>query len=444
MAESCPYYRGLQILTDVCVGCSHCMRTCPTQALRVSGGKARIHLDWCIECSKCYQVCEHRAIKVVDDDFSDIFKYKHRILLTPSLFFSQFDSDIPQKTLTDIIGNLGFTEVRAVEQGCDLIAEKMNEYIPDAPFKPVISNYCPSVLRLIQVRFPSLIMNITPFMPPLEVAAQYVRAKYLEEGVPEEEIGIFYLTPCVAKIASVKAPAGGYVSPVTGCINMDLLHNKVLLKYKHKEFHESDIKVSLEVSRSGLRWSTTRGEKHAARKYVNAMAVDGIDHVIEILEKVENEELDDVDFLELRACDESCSGGILVHGNRFQITSDLHRRSETLPEHIPMIADYRRLCGDALQIGKVEPRNLKRYGPDIDLAIKKMEEVRRLKKELPGIDCGSCGAPTCEALAEDIVNGERKIENCIFMQLKYEKSGSLNVRNVIEIMEKIWGNMYDS
>jgi len=431
-------------MTDVCVGCSHCMRSCPTEALRVSGGKAHLHLDWCIECSHCYQVCEHMAIKVMDDDFDTIFDFKHRVLLTPMIFFSQFENDIPQKTITDILGNLGFTEVRAVEQGCDLIAEKLNDYIPDCEDRPVISTYCPSVLRLIQVRFPSLIANLSPFIPPLEVTAQYVKRKYEAEGIPPKDIGIFYVTPCVAKIASVKAPVGGYSTPVSGCINMDLLYNKVLVQYKHKDYSESDIKVNLEVSRTGMRWSTTRGEKHAMKKFINAMAVDGIEHVTEILEKTENDELDGVDFLELRACDESCSGGILVRGNRFQITTDMHKKSESMPAKIPMLDDYRRLCKDDMLIGKIEPRNLKRYGPDIEEAIRKMEEVRKLKAELPGIDCGSCGAPSCEALAEDIVNGERKIENCIFMQLKYEKSGALQVRNTIEIMEKIWGKKYDS
>ena len=31
-----------------------------------------------------------------------------------------------------------------------------------------------------------------------------------------------------------------------------------------------------------------------------------------------------------------------------------------------------------------------------------------MTKRLPGLDCGSCGAPTCRALAEDIVRGEHQ------------------------------------
>lgn len=30
-------------------------------------------------------------------------------------------------------------------------------------------------------------------------------------------------------------------------------------------------------------------------------------------------------------------------------------------------------------------------------------QMEEILAELPGLDCGSCGAPTCAALAEDVV-----------------------------------------
>ena len=41
------------------------------------------------------------------------------------------------------------------------------------------------------------------------------------------------------------------------------------------------------------------------------------------------------------------------------------------------------------------------------MALQKMELLETLQKDLPGLDCGSCGAPTCRALAEDIVQASR-------------------------------------
>ena len=52
--------------------------------------------------------------------------------------------------------------------------------------------------------------------------------------------------------------------------------------------------------------------------------------------------------------------------------------------------------------------------PNIGKAIQKMEKAEEILKKLPGIDCGSCGAPTCRALAEDIVNDRAREVDCIF------------------------------
>ncbi len=52
---------------------------------------------------------------------------------------------------------------------------------------------------------------------------------------------------------------------------------------------------------------------------------------------------------------------------------------------------------------------------DVHAAIEKMTLIEQYTEELPGLDCGSCGAPTCRALAEDIVSGTAKKNDCIFV-----------------------------
>lgn len=44
----------------------------------------------------------------------------------------------------------------------------------------------------------------------------------------------------------------------------------------------------------------------------------------------------------------------------------------------------------------------------------RLERAEELYKKFPGLDCGSCGAPTCKALAEDIVRGEASEKDCIY------------------------------
>jgi Na+-translocating ferredoxin:NAD+ oxidoreductase RNF subunit RnfB len=52
---------------------------------------------------------------------------------------------------------------------------------------------------------------------------------------------------------------------------------------------------------------------------------------------------------------------------------------------------------------------------DISEAMAMMMEIDDICSEFPGMDCGSCGAPSCRALAEDVVKGEAKKSDCIFV-----------------------------
>ena len=48
--EKTPFFHALKIDEDTCIGCSHCMKTCPTEALRVRDGKAVLVPDRCVDC----------------------------------------------------------------------------------------------------------------------------------------------------------------------------------------------------------------------------------------------------------------------------------------------------------------------------------------------------------------------------------------------------------
>ncbi len=431
------YNRALEIQQEVCIGCSHCIKVCPTEALRVRDGKAMIHADWCVDCGECFRICPTRAIRVMDDDFRQIFDYKYRVLLVPSMFYAQFEDKIPRQTITGIIGELGFEEVCAVEQSVDTLIEEENRYVAAAVDKPVISSYCPAVTRLIQVRFPALVDHVMLLMPPIEITAQYYKKKYADMGVPEDEVGIFYLTPCIAKIAAVKSPLGGYRSPITGVINMDFFYNKVYLAYRQRMPVTKPIEVNGAVSSKGILFPATGGE--AANVKGHVLAIDGINNVIDFLERLENGEIEGVDFLELRTCDESCAGGILSLRNRFLVADSMRRVAAELPDTHGLVEAYSGCGSGHMRMEKVEPRSMVKYDKNIEEALKKMERARMLKNMLPDIDCGACGAPSCEALAEDVVREGADINACLFLRTAWEIRGELTMEENNTIMERIWG-----
>ena len=163
--EEANFYHALKIDNDRCIGCTHCMKECPTGAIRIRDGKALIHKDWCVDCGECLKSCPTEAIYVEQDDFQRIFDYRCRVALMPTVFIGQFSKYTTEKEIISAVMELGFTHVFQVEFTADMIHKEMVRQMENAEEKPVISSFCPAIVRLIQVRFLSLIHISEPTRP---------------------------------------------------------------------------------------------------------------------------------------------------------------------------------------------------------------------------------------------------------------------------------------
>ena len=63
---------------------------------------------------------------------------------------------------------------------------------------------------------------------------------------------------------------------------------------------------------------------------------------------------------------------------------------------------------------EIEPNEANQLTGTMMERILKPARIDEIEKGLPGLDCGSCGSPTCHALAADIVGGHASEMNCIF------------------------------
>jgi len=436
------FHHALRVNESDCTGCTHCMTVCPTRAIRVRNGKARIIANRCVDCGECYKACPVSAISVEQDDLEMIFRFEARVILIPSILIGQFSHKIPASSIYSALKEIGFTHVFQVENTVDMVLDAYNEYRTKNDVRPLISSFCPAIVRLIQVRFPSLVDNIVRVNPPIDMSALYYLEHLKASGIPGEKIGLFYATPCAAKIAAIKSPVRETESIITGVINMNFLYNKIQ-KYLQNHSSEKIMPVTDDLLNSrGILWSLTRGEAvHCDRR---ALAVDGIRNVTEILENVENDKLGSVEFLELRACDESCAGGILMTGNRFLTVERLrklaseHARSEE--DNDKKLTDRFINIRDHSYLGNIEPRNIEKLDEDMEVALKKMSRKRRMMCFLPGFDCGACGAPDCQTLAEDIVQGRAQISHCVFMQQQLVNQNLMSNEKAFKITGEIWGN----
>ncbi len=435
-------YHAIKVDTQKCMGCTHCMKACPTEAIRIRGGVANINADRCVDCGNCLRACPVDAFYVNHDNLEQLKKYKYRVALFPSVLIGQFPEVYTEGKIYEALLKLGFTHLFEVEQPISLLIEEIKQKVETSSHKPLISSFCPAIVRLIQNRYPSLVENIVPIKAPHDLAAHYAIDILTKQGIKREEIGLFYVSPCSAKMAAVKRPIGEKVSVVDGLINMNDLYNQILRVIDKNEKKDTKSMRTM-LSLDGIVWSLPRGEARHFKR--NSMAVDGIHNVVKILERMENDEVPVIDFLELKSCHQGCAGGILLTGNRFLTVERLQKRSKRYTKTKELNTDLAAVLKEKMKTVAIEPNYVFALDTDRLKALEKMRKVDRILCQLPGIDCGSCGAPNCHALAEDMVQGEAKMTDCIFLQNRYLNEKKITIDKATKNLEKAWGkNRFDA
>lgn len=49
---------------EKCTGCESCLDACPSEAIKMNGGKACIDTDACVDCGVCVDECPVEAINM--------------------------------------------------------------------------------------------------------------------------------------------------------------------------------------------------------------------------------------------------------------------------------------------------------------------------------------------------------------------------------------------
>lgn len=414
------FFHSVRLDEDKCKGCINCIKRCPTGAIRVRNGKAHILSERCIDCGECIRICPHHAKYAQKYSFNEILDYKYRVALPAPALYGQFNNlDDPDYVLT-ALKQLGFDDVFEVAKGAELVSDatRLRLAQPDCP-KPLISSACPAVVRLIRVRFPNLVGNVLDLNAPMEEAARLARQRAAEKtGLSPKEIGVFFITPCTAKISSIKQPICNNGSHVSGVFGINDIY-PVLLMHMEKLAAVEPLKESGLI---GVGWASSGGEAAALLKE-RYLAADGIENVIKVLEELEDEKLNDLDFIELNACSGGCVGGPLTVENPYVAKARLQRLRKYMPvscnhlgqETVPAEMHWQK---------PLEQVSVLRLADNVADAMTKMNALREIEKTLPGLDCGICGAPSCRALADDIVRGQASLEDCVFFMQK--ESGNDN------------------
>ena len=414
------YKHSVSLDVSKCTGCTTCLRRCPTEAIRIRNGRAVISPVKCIDCGECIKVCPHKAKKAVHDSLSCLEKYKYKVALPAPSLYGQFDHMDNIGYIIRGLKDLGFDDVFEVACAAELVSAYTRLYIKRSDVKkPVISSACPTISRMISMNYPFLIDNVMPILPPVDIAAflAHEHAKTAHPELEEEEIGIVFISPCPAKVSYVKNDFAGERNYITDVVSIRDVYFSLLDVMKKREDEP------LEATESGLigiGWATTGGEATAIfnERY---LAADGIENCIRVLDQIDNEDITSLDFVELNACDGGCVGGAMTVANPYIAQARLQALKRYLPVS-PNRPASEWIPSQFFNENSIEYTPALLLSEDRRIARQMMSEIESIKESLPGIDCGSCGAPTCMAFAEDIVRGEANVDECtVIMKMLFHR-----------------------
>jgi len=411
------YNHSIYFEPSKCTGEMDCLKICPVEAIRVRAGKAKMLEDKCIDCGECVKICKTGAIVPLTNTFKDFSKFEYTIAIPSLALYTQFDRHIKPKTILSSLKKTGFNEVDDVTKASISVLKSLGKYIREHKGrKPLISPFCPTCVKIIQMRYPELIDNLIPVISPMELTAMEAKREASARlGLEESKIAVIYITPCPSKTVIISGKTDKYYTAFDGSIPISEMYNTLYdaiqqtVKSKTEDFEVFDI------SGFGLNFARLGGLGYMLN-CDNCITVSGVSNILYILDEIEKGKLHNVDFVEMHGCTESCLGGPMNIENVYFSRTNLHNLISYYGENkIPLGKKDKYENYNLIIENMFEPEYRDDVCIDIKTALSKRSERKKIYSELPKINCGACGSPTCRTFAEDAVEGEVNIDDCIII-----------------------------
>jgi len=417
--------RYIQIDEALCNGCVLCMKACPTKAIRVREGKARIE-GVCIDCFECVRACPRGAVQAITSERIDLTE-KSRIIVSPStVVYSQFDETVLPNDVLLGLKRMGFGYIHDQSYTSEIFNLAVEMFIkenrekPDAPF-PFISPVCPVVVSLIAYRFQSLLKHIPPLVTPREIVAREGKMRLsARHGCNPDQFKVLHITPCPSKMICMKESILQEHSYLDAAVGINSI-------YEELKNNIQDVEEDIVLHHSGgigLSWGMSGGEVSGVD--LNCLAVSGLRETIRYLEKIEIGLLSNIDYVEFRACTEGCLGGPFTVMDKYQGKRHLQKLVRMFGVEKRVKYGYvKKLYDKGWFFTDKTPSLEGQIAPltsvDIVKGIERQNRIEEILKLLPRKECGACGCPDCLTFAEDVVDGKDSLQSCVFWQEQKKK-----------------------
>lgn len=407
------YLHSIRLNLDICRGCTHCLRACPTEAIRVRNRKSEIYDLKCIDCGECFRVCPVESIYVNWDTFDILKNFKYKILVVSDNLNSINFGRITYDEIIKKLFSYGFDEIWEESIANEMYLLSTEKFLKDNKNikKPIISTSCPSCIRLVQVSYPSLIDNLSKINLPIDILGNYLKKVHKDK----EGLGVFYLATYPCKVTAIKNPLGLKRSPFDGVFFLNSIYKKLIIEKNIKEGS------FFKGGRIGTRMTRTGGEEEFLNNF-KVLYIDEVWNLKKIFEELEEERIPNFDYIECRVCQYGCINGFLLSNQNINLNIySLKEKEKSREKEFSLFFDSKKvdelLTDDIVFLNEeIKPRPTFILSENMDTAAKILQEINLLYEILPKLDCGSCGAPSCRAFAEDVVLNKANITDCKFIE----------------------------
>lgn len=405
---------SIRTINEKCRGCTHCLRVCPTEAIRVRNRKMEINNLKCIDCGECFKVCPTNSIYSFHDDISIINNYDYKILIVPNVLPSINFGMLSYEDVIKRLFSFGFNEIweEGIGNEAYLIALRNRLKEKKEILKPIIPTSCPSVVRLIQVNYPLLINNLSVINLPLDILGNYLREK--KKNI--NNFGLFYLSTYPCKVTALKNPLGLKSSSFDAVFSLSDIYKRILIE-KNESLGEF-----IKSGRLGISSGRRGGEEEFLDEF-KVISIDGILNIKKFFDEMEEEKIPYLEYIDAKACFYGCVGGVFLKNQNFLLNfynqkDEEKRRKSLISEIVEKDMDEFLKEENLLLTEKINPRPQYLLSENMDIAAKIFQEINMIYDILPKLDCGSCGAPSCKSFAEDVVLNKVKLSDCKFIEEK--------------------------
>ncbi|MBD3162748.1 MAG: 4Fe-4S dicluster domain-containing protein [Candidatus Eisenbacteria bacterium] len=415
---------SIEIDSEKCIGCVACSVVCPTEAIRVRSGLARVSHDLCIDCGGCIAACRYDAVRARMSSTSDLARFKHTVAIPSMTLYGQFGSNVDPSQVLDGLIQIGFDSTYDISWMYEMLGRATDAYLSECggPW-PKITASCPAIVRLVQIRYPDLIPHLVPLESARELAAKLHRRRLAKElGLAPDEIGFFFISPCTAIMNSIVSPVGMDRSYVDGALSISEVYGPLLKAIMSRDGKDLDAPVSAR----GMQWSVAGGQIGEMRNE-NTIAISGATDILRVFDRIESGKFQSVDLIEAHICPGGCVSGQLRIENRHAAERSIQRIVRRRDRHDRVKEErVRSLLHEHFfdLEEQIAARPVQALGGDLRTAIAMKRKRQEVLEGFPGKDCAACGAPTCEALARDVVKGEADPEDCVFVRIDRLEGGA--------------------